>query len=175
MLGVLQQDLVRLRDAAIDGVTGNGSDRLALTPRQAEVLLWAIRGYSRTEIATRVGSSPRTVAKHLEHAYEALGVHSRSQAIERILLSGPLEPGFGAGAGHPTFGRAGGQSSTYATEITAELIPSRPQVTRSRNPQTGAPPLRLPASGRTSMGCPMASVTLDAQASAASKSGASRR
>lgn len=54
--------------------------RLGLTPREAEVVALAGRGHSNAEIADRLVLAERTVHKHLEHAYEKLGVHSRAAA-----------------------------------------------------------------------------------------------
>jgi DNA-binding CsgD family transcriptional regulator len=91
VLAVLQQDLIRLRQAALAGQGGWTADGVSLTAREAEVLIWAIRGHPHTEIADRLGSSPATVGKHLENAYEKLGVGSRSEAVELIMLSGPID------------------------------------------------------------------------------------
>ena len=59
----------------------------SLTVREAEILTWAARGASDERIAARLGVSLATVGKHLEHAYVALGVHSRAEGIGRIMLS----------------------------------------------------------------------------------------
>ena len=88
---VVQQDLMRLRSLALGGAGRWAAVDLSITAREAEVLLWAMRGYSHEEIAARLGSTGGTVGKHLEHAYEKLGVRSRAQAVDRLLLSGPLE------------------------------------------------------------------------------------
>jgi DNA-binding CsgD family transcriptional regulator len=58
---------------------------LGLTRREAEVVLLAGRGLVNAQIAAELTLSPRTVQKHLEHAYEKLGVHTRADAA-RILL-----------------------------------------------------------------------------------------
>ena len=87
VLGVLQQDLIRFRSLAL-GWEAHVDHVGALTAREAEVLVWAIRGHARDAIADRLGMSPRTVAKHLERAYEELGVRSRAEAVDRLLLSG---------------------------------------------------------------------------------------
>ncbi len=89
ILDVVQQDLIRLREEALAGRSDWAAGDATLTRREAEVLIWAVRGYSHAEIAARLCLSAGTVGKHLEHAYEKLGVNSRAQAVERILLSGP--------------------------------------------------------------------------------------
>ena len=92
LLGILQQDLITLRSSALAQRPSWSRDGVSVTAREAEVLLWAVRGYSRAEIAALLGSTPGTVAKHLEHAYQRLEVRSRAQAIDRILFSGPEDP-----------------------------------------------------------------------------------
>jgi DNA-binding CsgD family transcriptional regulator len=90
VLGVLQHDLIRIRRQALDGVRWPAR-RVELTAREAEMLLWAVRGHSHAQIGARLGVSPATVGKHLEHAYEKLDVRSRAEAVDRLLLSGPLD------------------------------------------------------------------------------------
>lgn len=51
-----------------------------LTKRERESLLRATRGETNAEIGEALCISARTVAKHLEHAYTKLGVHSRREA-----------------------------------------------------------------------------------------------
>jgi len=58
---------------------------LGLTPREGEVLALAARGLTDIEIASELFLSPRTVSKHLQHAYEKLGVRSR-RAVAMTLL-----------------------------------------------------------------------------------------
>jgi DNA-binding response OmpR family regulator len=55
-------------------------ERLALTSREAEVLLWLSRGKSNRDIAEILGLSPRTINKHLEQMFEKLGVENRASA-----------------------------------------------------------------------------------------------
>jgi DNA-binding NarL/FixJ family response regulator len=55
-------------------------DKLALTNREAEVLLWLARGKANKDIAEILGLSPRTVNKHLEQIYSKLGVENRASA-----------------------------------------------------------------------------------------------
>jgi DNA-binding NarL/FixJ family response regulator len=54
--------------------------RLGLTPREAEVLYWIAQGKSNPDIATILGSSVRTVHKHVEHIFQKLGVETRNAA-----------------------------------------------------------------------------------------------
>lgn len=63
-----QEDVARLRE------------RLQLTAREAEVVLWLSYGKSNGDISEVLKISPRTVQKHLERIYEKLGVETRSAA-----------------------------------------------------------------------------------------------
>lgn len=58
---------------------------LGLTAREAEVLMWIARGKTNRDIGEILGSSPRTVNKHLEHIFEKLGVSTRSAAVSVAL------------------------------------------------------------------------------------------
>ena len=53
-----------------------------LTVREAEVLYWVTLGKTSKDIGEILGSSPRTVNKHLEHIFEKLGVETRTAAAE---------------------------------------------------------------------------------------------
>lgn len=55
-------------------------ERLGLTAREAEVLLWLGRGKSNRDIAEILVMSPRTVNKHLETVFTKLGVENRASA-----------------------------------------------------------------------------------------------
>lgn len=55
-------------------------EKLGLTTREAEVLLWIARGKSNRDIGQILGMSPRTVNKHLEQVYVKLGVENRAAA-----------------------------------------------------------------------------------------------
>ena len=54
--------------------------RDGLTPRQAEALRWIALGRRGPDAARVMGLSPRTVEKHLQGAYEKLGVETASAA-----------------------------------------------------------------------------------------------
>jgi DNA-binding CsgD family transcriptional regulator len=60
---------------------------LGLSARQAEVLELATRGRTNAEIAERMGISPRTVQKHLEHVFDRLGVRTRAGAAARAVAA----------------------------------------------------------------------------------------
>jgi CheY-like chemotaxis protein/DNA-binding CsgD family transcriptional regulator len=54
---------------------------LGLTPREAEILMWIARGKTNKDVGQILGSSPRTINKHLEHIFEKLGVATRAAAV----------------------------------------------------------------------------------------------
>jgi len=51
-----------------------------LTMRESEVLYWATKGKTSRDIGDILGTSPRTVNKHLEHVFVKLGVETRTAA-----------------------------------------------------------------------------------------------
>ncbi|MFD1702896.1 response regulator [Methylopila henanensis] len=55
-------------------------EKLGVTAREAEVLLWIARGKSNRDIGDILGMSPRTVNKHLEQIFVKLGVENRAAA-----------------------------------------------------------------------------------------------
>ena len=58
-----------------------------LTRREAEVLRWVAAGKSDAQIGAILGISARTVQKHLEHAYQKLGVENRTAAAMRASMA----------------------------------------------------------------------------------------
>lgn len=58
---------------------------LALSPREAEVLLWVAQGKTNPEVALILGIQPYTVRTHLEHIFQKLGVETRHAASLRAL------------------------------------------------------------------------------------------
>lgn len=85
VLGVLHHHLAAMRERALEREPSR-RPVAGLTMREAEILTWAARGATDTQIATRLGIAVATVRKHLEHAYATLGVHSRAEAVGRILV-----------------------------------------------------------------------------------------
>jgi DNA-binding NarL/FixJ family response regulator len=65
--------------------------RLGLTPRVAEVLLWVAQGKTNADIGVILGISESTVKKHLLEIFAKLGVETRGAAALRAieLLSSP--------------------------------------------------------------------------------------
>ena len=59
--------------------------KLGLTPRESEVLLWTAQGKSNFDIATILGMSEKTVKQHLGVVFQKLGVEGRNAATVRAL------------------------------------------------------------------------------------------
>jgi DNA-binding CsgD family transcriptional regulator len=72
--------LLRLLEGDIDDDRMLLRQKLTVTEREAEVLLWIARGKSNRDIAEILDLSPRTVNKHLEQIYAKLGVENRASA-----------------------------------------------------------------------------------------------
>lgn len=56
-------------------------EKLGISPREAEVLLWMAQGKANADIAIIIGCSHATVKKHSIHLFEKLGVESRGAAM----------------------------------------------------------------------------------------------
>jgi len=74
------QLVIILREESIDLVIAALISSFNLTRREAEVLYWTMQGKTNRDIGDILGSSPRTVNKHLEHVFEKLGVETRTAA-----------------------------------------------------------------------------------------------
>ena len=87
--GEAQRQIAELSDALdrspsipdAEALTVPHLQQLGLTPREAEVLHWVAQGKSNCEVAIILDSSPRTVAKHIEHIFLKLKVESRIGAV----------------------------------------------------------------------------------------------
>jgi len=72
--------LIRLNELNPDEHAAQLKQRLQITDREAEVLLWLSYGKSSGDISDVLSISPRTVQKHLERIFEKLGVETRAAA-----------------------------------------------------------------------------------------------
>lgn len=81
-VGQFGPDEMLLRVVAASGSSSEQvlRERLGLTAREAEVLLWIGRGKSNRDIGDILGMRPSTVTKHLEQIYIKLGVENRASA-----------------------------------------------------------------------------------------------
>lgn len=96
LLNAINARLQRQQQQAVPEFKPNFSspaplEKLGLTPRVAEVLLWVSQGKTNPEIATILGISEGTVKKHLMDIMQNLGVETRTAATLRALevLSSP--------------------------------------------------------------------------------------
>jgi DNA-binding CsgD family transcriptional regulator len=77
--------LLVLREESDTAVIESMIAAFRLTQKEAEVLYWVIKGKTNKDIGDILGSSPRTVHKHLEHVFEKLGVETRTAAANLAL------------------------------------------------------------------------------------------
>jgi DNA-binding NarL/FixJ family response regulator len=82
LLGVVVENRLRRADGR-----GPQSD-LHLTEREKEVLTWAGRGKTSSEIAIILGVSERTVNFHCDQAMKRLDVINRTQAVAKAIAEG---------------------------------------------------------------------------------------
>jgi len=69
-------------------------EKLGLTEREAETLLWVAQGKSNADVAAILGNSEKTVKKTMGQIFEKLGLESRTAAALRAveILSQPVAP-----------------------------------------------------------------------------------
>lgn len=75
-----QEVLIRVNELNPKADIALLQQKLGLTDREAEVLLWTSYGKSNATISEVLAISPRTVQKHLERIYEKLGIETRAAA-----------------------------------------------------------------------------------------------
>jgi DNA-binding NarL/FixJ family response regulator len=87
-----------LSDRAIQAYAERGQSAASLDPyetltaREREVLHLAAEGYSSTEMAAKLGISPRTVETHRAHLMRKLNLQNQSELIRYALRRGLLPP-----------------------------------------------------------------------------------
>ncbi len=59
--------------------------RYALSPREEQVVLLLIRGFTNKEIASRCALSVETVKEYLKHIYSKVGIHGRTALLAHLL------------------------------------------------------------------------------------------
>jgi CheY-like chemotaxis protein/DNA-binding CsgD family transcriptional regulator len=72
--------LIVMREVSDTAVIEAMSLSFKLTPKEAEVLYWVVKGKTNKDIGDILGSSPMTVKKHLERVFVKLGVETRTAA-----------------------------------------------------------------------------------------------
>jgi DNA-binding CsgD family transcriptional regulator len=83
LLDLVREPLAALYRHALSRARPLGA--LPVTARERQVLEWLAAGKTDREIGQILGTSPRTVQKHLQHIYEKLGVETRTAAVMRAL------------------------------------------------------------------------------------------
>jgi DNA-binding CsgD family transcriptional regulator/PAS domain-containing protein len=61
------------------------AERYHFTPREAETLLWVVRGATNQRIAAELGCSERTVEAHIANLFTKADVASRTELVARVL------------------------------------------------------------------------------------------
>ena len=86
-VGQISANEMLLRLVSVDQAADEQTlrNRLRLTAREAEVLLWISRGKTNRDIAEILDLSPRTVNKHLEQIFAKLGVENRAAAAIQVV------------------------------------------------------------------------------------------
>jgi two-component system, NarL family, nitrate/nitrite response regulator NarL len=86
--------LARVRKYVRPGDARDEGETVApdLTSREREVLGLLARGLTQGEIARALVISEKTVATHIQHVLEKLGVHSRAEAVALAHRSGLVPP-----------------------------------------------------------------------------------
>lgn len=79
-----EQWIVLLSEESDEAQTHALTTTFGLTKRESEVLYWAIKGKTNRDIGDILGTSPRTVNKHLEHVFTKLGVETRTAAASFV-------------------------------------------------------------------------------------------
>lgn len=79
-----EQWIVLLSEESDDAQIHALTTTFGLTKRESEVLYWAIKGKTNRDIGDILGTSPRTVNKHLEHVFTKLGVETRTAAASFV-------------------------------------------------------------------------------------------
>jgi CheY-like chemotaxis protein/DNA-binding CsgD family transcriptional regulator len=72
--------LIIMQEASDESVIDAIALSFKLTPKEAEVLYWVVKGKINRDIGDILGSSPMTVKKHLERVFAKLGVETRTAA-----------------------------------------------------------------------------------------------
>lgn len=68
------------------------AQRDRLTPRERDVLNWVARGFTKAEIAEKLGMSLSTVKRHCEHINLKIGATNMAQAVARAIAWGEIAP-----------------------------------------------------------------------------------
>jgi DNA-binding response OmpR family regulator len=86
--------LATIINARLAGIARNslGPKAIALNNREVEVLTWAARGKTSTEIAQILGLTKRTIDFHIDNARGKLGAATRTEAAIKAATGRLIEP-----------------------------------------------------------------------------------
>jgi DNA-binding response OmpR family regulator len=86
--------LAAIINARLAGVARNDlwPKSIALNAREVEVLTWAARGKTSTEIGQILGLTKRTIDFHIDNAREKLGAATRTEAVSKAATGRLIEP-----------------------------------------------------------------------------------
>lgn len=74
-----------LQKSVVDRSTGKGAEKLALSPREREVLERLAAGQVYKQVADGMNISVHTVRSYIRRIYEKLHVHTRAEAVAKYL------------------------------------------------------------------------------------------
>jgi DNA-binding NarL/FixJ family response regulator len=80
-----EQWMIVLREESDEALVQSMMALFKLTQREAQVLHWLTKGKTNRDIGDILGTSPRTVNKHLEHVFVKLGVETRTAAAGLVM------------------------------------------------------------------------------------------
>lgn len=105
--------------------------RRRLTPQETHLLVLLIQGHQKKTAADVMGISVNTVSFHLKNIYAKLQVHSKTEAVVRVLMEGLLvPPAVDAGAGGLRGGDQEFEPDTARCSHARENFHSRSTVAR---------------------------------------------
>lgn len=79
-----EQWVVVLREYSDEAQIESLGKLFQLTKRESEVLYWTVKGKTNKDVGEILGTSPRTINKHLEHVFQKLGVETRTAAASLV-------------------------------------------------------------------------------------------
>lgn len=79
-------------EAVVDTLASAGANRVDLSPRERECLLWTARGKTAWEISEILGVAETTAVFHLNNATRKLGTYSKHHAVVKAIMSGLIAP-----------------------------------------------------------------------------------
>jgi len=82
--GIAALTSVASSDSEVDQVCTDVSGEFGLSERESEILRLIARGYTGTTIAERLFISPYTVNTHLQHIYEKMQIHKRTELFKYL-------------------------------------------------------------------------------------------